>query len=249
MKGYGLTDRGKVRLENQDCFIIERSNTADCFIFALCDGMGGANAGGIASKMTASAFVSQVYAKVSSRRLTRNNICNVLTDACRYSNSVAFEYSTFDDSLAGMGTTIVGGIVYDDGRCFIISAGDSRAYVINSRKAEIRQVTRDHSLVEELISSGIITREESISHPQKNVITKAVGTEPDIDPDYFHLRIGHSERLMICSDGLTNIISDPEIMKCSMHHSYDNESFCKELMSKALKRGARDNVSVVSFGR
>lgn len=245
MKSFGLTDKGKVRKDNQDSFIIEKCDAKDCLVVALCDGMGGAKAGGLASQLSNKAFVSFIYAKLTSRVHRALDFQKILRDACAEANGVAYEYSQFDEEYNGMGTTIVGGVVKSNGNGYIINVGDSRAYHISRRLDCITQITRDHSLVEDLVEYGAITKEQAKTHPQRNVITRALGSEAQVDADYFEFTLQGGDFLLLCSDGLSNIVSDDEILEYSREYP-EPELLCRSLMSKALNRGARDNVTVLA---
>ena len=248
MKSYGLTDKGAIRKDNQDCFILEKCEAKNCLIAALCDGMGGAKAGGIASQLSNKAFVSYIYNKLTSRLPRSADYKRILEEACAEANGVAYEYSHFDDDFDGMGTTIVGGVIKNNGNGYIINVGDSRAYLISRRAGAIRQITRDHSLVEELVEAGAITAEQARSHPRKNVITRALGSEARVSCDYFTFSLQSGEMLLLCSDGLSNIVSDLEMLEYAREFP-EPEELCRALMSKALNRGAQDNVTVVAVMR
>lgn len=248
MKSFGLTDKGCVRKDNQDCFIIERCKPANCLVFALCDGMGGAKAGGLASQLANKAFVAYIYAKLSSRVKRVLDLNKILLDACREANGVAYEYSQFDEAYNGMGTTIVGGVVKDSGSGYIINVGDSRAYHISTRHHVITQITRDHSLVEELVEVGAITKEQAKVHPQRNVITRALGSEEAVEADSFRFTLQGGEMLLLCSDGLSNTLQDEELLLFAEEYP-DPEKLCHTLMNEALSRGARDNVTVLVISR
>ena len=248
MKCFGITDKGKIREDNQDCFIIEKCEKKSCFIVALCDGMGGAKAGGLASRLANKTFVSYVFDKLMSRKRLTSSYKQILIDACNEANRVDFDYSQFDDSCKGMGTTIVGGIISENGSGHIINVGDSRAYLISVRHRDIYQITRDHSLVEDLVEYGAITKEQARTHPQKNVITRAVGAEAEVAADYFEFNLQNSDILLLCSDGLSNMVSDIEILDYAVEYS-EPELLCRALMNKALNRGASDNVTVVAVSR
>ena len=248
MKSFGLTDKGKVRKDNQDCFIIEKCPSKSCLIVGLCDGMGGAKAGGIASQLSNKAFVSYIYAKLTSRVSRTVDYKRMLSDACAEANGVSYEYSHFDDSFSGMGTTIVGGVVKNNGNGYIINVGDSRAYHISRRSNSIYQITRDHSLVEELMEAGAITKEQARTHPQKNIITRALGSDYEVECDYYEFALQSGDCLLMCSDGLSNIVSDLEMLEYAKEYQ-DPELLCRALMSKALNRGANDNVTVVALMR
>jgi protein phosphatase len=126
--------------------------------------------------------------------------------------------------------------------------GDSRAYLISRRYHAISQITTDHSLVEELVEYGAITKEEARVHPKKNIITRAIGTEPEVEPDYFEFTLQTSDVLLMCSDGLSNTITDEELLDYTAQYA-DPEQLCRALMSKALSLGAKDNVTVVAVYR
>lgn len=247
MKSFGITDKGKYRADNQDSFIIERCDAKNCLIVALCDGMGGAKAGGLASQLSNKAFVSYVYAKLTSRVNRVMNYERILKDACAEANGVAYEYSQFDEEFNGMGTTIVGGVIKSGGSGYIINVGDSRAYRI-SKRGGITQITRDHSLVEDLVEFGAITKEQARNHPQKNVITRALGSDAAVEADYFEFNLQSGDVLLLCSDGLSNTISDDEILNQARKNA-DPETLCRTLMDMALSRGARDNVTVLAVTR
>ena len=245
MKSFGLTDKGRGRQDNQDSFIIESCTARDCLIVALCDGMGGAKAGGLASRLSNKSFVSYIYAKLTSRTRRPIDFKTVLQAACAEANAVSYEYSQFDEAYKGMGTTIVGGVINESGNGYIINVGDSRAYHISRRTNSIYQITRDHSLVEELVEFGAITKEQAKSHPQRNVITRALGSEAKVESDYFEFTLQSGDILLLCSDGLSNIVTDLEMLDYANEYQ-DPELLCRALMSKALNRGARDNVTVLA---
>ena len=245
MKSFGLTDKGKVRKDNQDSYIIEKCEAKDCLIAALCDGMGGAKAGGLASQLSNKAFVSYVYAKLTSRVSRALDFRQILLDACAEANGVAYDYSQFDEAYNGMGTTIVGGVIKNNGNGYIINVGDSRAYYISRRNDAIEQVTRDHSLVEELVEYGAITKDQARRHPQRNVITRALGSEATVEADYYEVNRQSGDILLLCSDGLSNLISELEMLDYAKEYP-EPELLCRALMSKALMRGAPDNVTVLA---
>ncbi|MDD6089169.1 MAG: Stp1/IreP family PP2C-type Ser/Thr phosphatase [Candidatus Limivicinus sp.] len=245
MKSFGLTDKGMVRKDNQDCFIIEKCDQRSSLIVALCDGMGGAKAGGLASQLSNKAFVSYIYAKLTSRTNRNFDYRDILQSACAEANGVSYEYSKFDEAYNGMGTTLVGGVIKSNGNGYIINVGDSRAYHISRRGNSIYQITRDHSLVEELVEVGAITKEQAKRHPQRNVITRALGSEAEVEADYFEFTLQSGDILLLCSDGLSNMVTDLEMLDYAKEYQ-EPELICRALMSKALKRGARDNVTVVA---
>ncbi len=248
MKSFGLTDKGKVRAENQDSFLLELCPEKECLIAALCDGMGGARAGGVASSLSIKTFVGNVFEKLISEKSKTVDYRLVLQAACNETNEAVYDCAHSNEDYRGMGTTLVGGVIKDNGTGYIINVGDSRAYLLQPKKNKIRQITRDHSLVEELIRFGAITREQAKQHPQRNVITRALGTEPKMDSDYFTFRLSSGELLLLCSDGLSNLLTDDELLQQAQACS-EPEELCRRLMDMALENGAHDNVTVVVVAR
>lgn len=246
MNCFGMTDRGRVRTENQDSFLIEECEKASCSILALCDGMGGANAGGLASQLSAKAFVNYLYHHLSSYATRFADYPRIMMEACEEANGVAFAYSQFGDNLTGMGTTLIAAIIRRNGTGYILNVGDSRAYQMH--KKNLKQISKDHSLVEELLEAGIITPEQAIHHPQKNVITRALGSDQTVDADIYELNLQLGDCLLLCSDGLSNIVPEGEIAAV-LQDSEDAEAAVRDLMDLALSRGAPDNVTIVVWKR
>lgn len=246
MNCFGLTDKGKTRNENQDSFLIEDCEKASCSIMALCDGMGGANAGGLASELSAKAFVNHVYHHLSTYPTRQTDYPRLMREACDEANGVAFAYSQFGDHLTGMGTTLVAAVLRRNGSGYVLNVGDSRAYQLH--RHSLKQITRDHSLVEELVEAGIITHEQARHHPQKNVITRALGSDREVDADIYTVNVALGDSLLLCSDGLSNIVPEDEITAV-LSDSADAESACRDLMELALSRGAPDNVTIVVWKR
>lgn len=248
MKYFGLTDKGTIRSDNQDSFLTEYCDVAKSLIVALCDGMGGAKAGGIASNLSDRAFVNYIYNRLLTRANSRVIYSQLLKSAIKEVNGMTFEYSKFDEAYSGMGTTLVGGVIKANGEAHLINVGDSRAYVISDMHTRIRQITKDHSLVEELVEVGVLTREQARSHPQKNVITRAVGSESEVEEDYFRFTLRMGDVLLLCSDGLSNTITDQEILQI-VKKQPNPEAICRGLMEAALNNKARDNVTIVAIMR
>ena len=246
MNCFGLTDPGKTRTENQDSFLIENCEKASCVILALCDGMGGANAGGLASQLSCKAFVNYVYNHLTNYSNRPSDYPRIMREACEEANGVAFAYSQFGDNLTGMGTTMVAAIMRRNGSGYVLNVGDSRAYFLHRRV--LRQISKDHSLVEELLDAGIITPDQAVHHPQKNVITRALGSDNLVEADIFPVRLTPGDSLLLCSDGLSNIVPEEEITAVLVD-SADAESACRDLLDLALSRGAPDNVSMIVWKR
>ncbi len=241
MRSFGVTDKGKVRSENQDSYIVENCDKRKCVVAVICDGMGGAKAGDLASQLSSKAFVSRIFETLIAPRFFIGNQEKLLRESCDDANGVVYEYSCFDADYNGMGTTLVGGII-SRRKAYLVNVGDSRAYHLS--KNEIKQVSVDHSYVEELVAMGAITKEEARNHPKKNIITRAIGIDKSVEADYYEVSLRKGEAILLCSDGLSNMVTDDEILAA---YKFENspEDVCRELMTMALDRGARDNVSVV----
>ncbi len=246
MECFGLTDKGKTRSENQDSFLIEFCEKANCAILALCDGMGGANAGEMASQLSAKAFVNYLFHYLDNFSPRMSDYPRLMREACEEANGVAYAYSQFGDNLTGMGTTLVGALIKKNGSGYILNVGDSRAYLMH--RHHMSQITQDHSLVEELLSAGIITREQAATHPQKNVITRALGSEQTVDADIFPVSVQPGDSLMLCSDGLSGLVPEEEIAAV-LDDSESPEDACRDLLDLAISRGAPDNITVIVWTR
>lgn len=242
MRSFGITDKGKIRKENQDSYIIENCEKRKCTVIAICDGMGGAKAGDLASRLSCKAFISKIYETLVAPTIFVGNHEKLLRESCADANGVVYEYSSFEPDYRGMGTTLVGGVVYKN-RAHLVNVGDSRAYLITPDG--IRQVTRDHSYVEELVAMGAISREEAATHPKKNVITRALGVDSSAEADYYDVSLSKGDCILLCSDGLSNMVTDGEMLEAYKNNKTP-DLICNELMKCALDRGARDNVSVVA---
>lgn len=249
MKSFGLTNNGKVRSENQDCYIIEKHPSRNCLIVALCDGMGGENSGELASRMSNRFFVDKVYTFLlnnSNKRI--RDYKSLLLSACEEANKEVFAYSCSDSSLYGMGTTLVGGIITARGKVSLINVGDSRAYLLSTKNQSVLQITSDHSYVNELLKAGYLTDEEAKTHSMRNYITRAVGTDPDVEADYYECSLEAGDYLLLCSDGLSNYVSDIEMLEYLNDYSQP-DCYCKALLELVLQRGARDNVTILVVKR
>ena len=245
MKCFGLTDRGQVRAENQDSFAIEYIKSRDCYAAVLCDGMGGANAGSIASTLATKTFMNYLVERIMASRAKNPDVKRHMLNACNKANDIVYSYTRFNTDYSGMGTTVVAAVVMG-GTAVIANVGDSRAYVISKKK--ITQLTKDHSYVQELVDKGIITPEKAKTHPKRNVILQALGCEDGVQCDIFTHKLARGERLLLCSDGLTNMLSDEEILEAAQHNK-TIENLCKKLIELALEAGANDNVTVVALSR
>ena len=235
MQVWGITHRGAVRQQNQDAYAAKVME--DGRVIALvCDGMGGARAGNIASTMAVEVFMERFdqedRALPEEERMLR---------AAAQANQEVFGRSIQDEACTGMGTTIVAALA-GRGEAVILNEGDSRAYHINTDGIVL--VTRDHSLVEDLVERGELTREQARSHPNKNLITRALGADPELMADCFRQPMAHGDYLLLCSDGLSNVINEQEMLY-EVIHGGAPEHCCQRLLDIALGRGAPDNVTVV----
>lgn len=245
MKSFGLTDKGKVRRDNQDSYLIELCPVSrkGCIVASVCDGMGGEKAGALASQLANKAFADYIFDKLLSPNKKYSDYESLLMSAVKTANRTAYTFSQFGEEYRGMGTTLVGGIIENDGKCHIVNVGDSRAYHISHRGSIIRQITQDHSYVQELVDAGVITEEQARFHPRRNMITRALGSDDAVKADYFNIELKAGDYLVLCSDGLYNTVSDDEIA-LQAKSSKEPEAICHALMDMALLRGAKDNVTI-----
>ncbi|NLT14232.1 MAG: Stp1/IreP family PP2C-type Ser/Thr phosphatase [Clostridiales bacterium] len=240
MNFYGISDKGKVRQINQDVCLTYYDNELKTALLVVCDGMGGAKAGNIASAMAAEAYMDYMKSHLSAE----NNIIDVMqlmNEAIVIANKQVYDRSINDSECAGMGTTLVAAAV-NNNAAVIANIGDSRAYHVTDSK--ITQITKDHSVVEDMIDRGDIKRSEAGNHPNRNLITRVVGTSADTEPDFFFVNLQNGERLLLCSDGLSNIISD-QILFVEINSGTDSADICQRLIRLAVSKGAPDNVTAI----
>ncbi|MDR1754975.1 MAG: Stp1/IreP family PP2C-type Ser/Thr phosphatase [Eubacterium sp.] len=237
MKLFSKSDIGKKREENQDrvWFGMLGENAA---AIVLCDGMGGENAGSRASQMTVD-FMNERLVKGFKSGLSDNSIRNLLITGVNGANSLVFRKSGEEEAFRGMGTTCIGALIIDR-RAYIINVGDSRVYHIFGDN--IQQITKDHTYIRKLIDDGQITEEESYTHPERNCITRAIGADEYITPDYFELDLRDDSILLFCSDGLHSYGSDSDIAEIIVNSPINKA--CDLLVNYALDKGGSDNISV-----
>ncbi|WP_295208721.1 Stp1/IreP family PP2C-type Ser/Thr phosphatase [Ruminococcus sp.] len=230
------TNIGKKRSENQDRVYTEflAENTA---VAVVCDGMGGASSGGVASQLAIDAVVSRIKENFRPD-MKPNSIRNLMLTSVHYANTVVYDKSREDIDKNGMGTTCVAALVVDK-MIYLVSVGDSRGYLLTDEG--IKQITTDHTYVEMLFRSGQITREEAKNHHMRNVITKAVGVESDVEVDYFELEESGNFALLLCSDGLTNYCTDEQIYETV--YGKNLEGAINDLINYANECGGKDNIT------
>ena len=243
MELWGITDSGKVRKHNQDIFLTLFNEEKDVAVLVVCDGMGGARAGNIASEIAAEAFMKLMGSYIDDIKDVKcpHDIAEVMTDAVLAANIAVFAKSLQDEEFTGMGTTLTAAVSTDDGEV-VANIGDSRLYHVTDSK--ITQITRDHSVVQDMVERGEITRSEARRHPSRNLITRAIGTRHCEPPDIFYLNLKYGELILLCSDGLSNVVLDSEILY-EWQRSDTVREFCEVLVDMALARGAPDNVTAV----
>ena len=235
LRAYGLKDVGRYRSVNQDYIYISEKPVGNLpNLFLVADGMGGHKAGDLASEYT----VSRIREAVE--KSMRNIPLQILKSAFQYANQRLIEKAQESEAYSGMGTTLVAATVLGN-TVYAANIGDSRLYKVGRT---IEQITRDHSLVEEMVRMGEISKEEARNHPEKNIIPKAIGVSGAVEPDYFNTSLEPGECLLLCSDGLSNMIEDSQILEI-VEQRRDLRTCAQELVDTANRNGGRDNIAVV----
>ena len=232
-----ISDKGNVRSFNED--YAKYSETEDYNIYIVCDGMGGHNAGEVASKMATEGLIEYIkenFSKEDYKEILRKGIEKVNLDI--------FNVSKEKDGCHGMGTTITACLVIGD-KVIVANVGDSSSYLI--RGNEMMKITKDHSLVQELVDLGTISEIQAAHHPKKNIITRAVGTNDSVEVDIFTIEKNKFDIFMLCSDGLTNEITKEDIIS-AIDEEESLEYTCHRLVNVAKNNGGRDNITVLLFG-
>ncbi len=234
-KTFSVTDIGRKRKVNQD-FVYSSEEPVGNLpnLFIVADGMGGHNAGDYASKVTVETMLREI------ERSFEKNPTLILGKAIEAANEVIREHASSNPDLEGMGTTVVAATCM--GRYLqVANVGDSRLYVVNRK---ITQITRDHSLVEEMVRLGELDRENARKHPDKNIITRAVGAADTVVPDFFTVELEEGDLVLMCSDGLSNMLDDEEI-RMILNGARDIVEKAVELVEAANENGGKDNISVI----
>ena len=239
MRIIARTDSGKVRSSNQDSYAAGEFRNGVAWA-VVCDGMGGSVGGNVASS-TAVRSISERITTAYRENMSSSSIRNLLVTAITNANYEIYDMTIANPELAGMGTTVVAAIM-DEENIYVAHAGDSRAYVVG--KQTIRQLTRDHSVVQKMVENGEITEEEALRHPSKNLITRALGVDENLRVDFTEEPCGEKCMLLICTDGLTNYVSDEDIHKAILEGRHTD--FASALVDLANEHGGGDNITVVA---
>lgn len=239
MQAWGLTDPGCVRTQNQDAFRIEQFDCND-LLLVVCDGMGGAKSGNIASSLAIDLFAQEVRRR-QKPGLLPEQVEQMLQGAVKLANSTVFDQAQQFEDFSGMGTTLVAAYIAGS-EAYVVNVGDSRAYLLN--RDGVQRITTDHSLVQLMVQRGELTREEAKSYPAKNLITRAIGTEPTVECDLFRHTLQKGDCLLLCTDGLSNLLDDQEML-FEVVHGVNKQLCCQRLLGIARDRGAPDNVTSV----
>ncbi len=236
LKTFSITNIGRKRKVNQD-FVYTSEQPVGKLpnVFIVADGMGGHKAGDYASKVTVETIVAEILKSEEAEAAV------VLEQAIKTANTLIRKCAEEYPEMEGMGTTVVAATC-DGDVLRVANVGDSRLYIANNK--EIRQITRDHSLVEEMVRMGGIAREEARNHPDKNIITRAVGADDAVKPDFFTVRLNRGDIVLMCTDGLTNMLEDEEI-RMILEESRDMVEKAEELVKAANEKGGKDNISVI----
>lgn len=236
MRSCCVTDVGQKRTMNQDFVYASEEPVGNLpNLFVVADGMGGHKAGDFASRYTVEVILKSV------RTNRERNPIKIIRMAIETANARVLEKAESDENLAGMGTTVVVATVINH-YIYVANVGDSRLYLIRDK---IQQITKDHSLVEEMVRIGEINREQARNHPDKNIITRAVGVRNRVSIDFFDMKLEKEDIILMCSDGLSNMIEDEEIEKIIREGREDLPEIALELVERANRNGGKDNIAVV----
>ena len=240
LKIVAKTDIGLKRVCNEDSYAAGELPGSVAWA-VVCDGMGGATGGNIASS-TAVKLISERISSGYHKGMTTNSIRNILISAITAANISVFDASRENPELTGMGTTVVAAILVDGVAC-IAHAGDSRAYILS--KSGLRQLTKDHSFVQEMVDNGSLTEDEAKIDPRKNIITRALGVDEDIRIDFCEEFLDEDDIVLICTDGLTNYVTESEICDITSESNY--YEYAEKLVNRANCNGGGDNITVVTL--
>lgn len=240
MRYSSLCDTGKLRKVNQDNIFCSETPIG-CLpnLYVVADGMGGHNAGELASQLAIEYFIKYLEKQET---FDVDHIEELLLEGVKEINDLVYKHSLKEEGYEGMGTTFVcATYIQELDELFVVNVGDSRLYIISDR---IWKLTKDHSLVEEMLQDGELTELEAKNHPQKNIITRAIGVEPKLQADFFKVSCDNVSHILLCSDGLTNMIDEEEMFTFVKNTASIDET-CKNLVEEANQRGGYDNISVI----
>ena len=235
---FAKTDIGKAREKNQDYYYVSEEND-EPKIYILADGMGGYKGGEVASKLATESVKKYIQSNFDSIIKDKESILKLIASAVEYANMVVYEKSKENKELEGMGTTLEVCLIYNN-KAYIGHVGDSRVYRI--RNEVIRKLTKDHSYVQQLIEDKKITREEAKTHPKKNMITRALGCTPYVEPDLRARNFEKGDIFILCSDGLTNMVEEKQIYEIIKE---DIQNAAERLVDEANQAGGYDNITVI----
>lgn len=235
MKSYAITDVGIKRKSNQD-FVFSSDEPIGNLpnLYIVADGMGGHRAGDFASRFTVEAFTDTV------RNSREENPISIIDEAVNFANLALIDKASENVEMKGMGTTLVVATVIGDS-IYIANVGDSRLYLVNE---DIQQITRDHSLVAEMVNMGELDKKSARTHEKKNIITRAIGADSELVADYFEIEYSAGDVILMCSDGLTNMVEDEDI-KNIINEGEELELTAHKLVDTANNNGGKDNISVL----
>ncbi|MBQ6814892.1 MAG: Stp1/IreP family PP2C-type Ser/Thr phosphatase [Lachnospiraceae bacterium] len=238
MKAYALTNVGVSRNTNQDYVYFSEKNVGNLpNILVVADGMGGHRAGEVASEQAVNAVLQSIKENDNTDKIS------LIETAISVANDKVLDMATSDEKFKGMGTTLVVATL-EDGILYVANVGDSRLYLIDDD--DIKQITRDHSLVQEMVSIGELDKDSARNHSNKNVITRAIGVEKKIMADFFEVEVSEKTKILLCSDGLTNMVEDSEINRIICENKgAELEVIVKKLIDEANENGGLDNIAVV----
>ena len=238
METYSLTDIGVTREMNQDYFFTSEEPVGNLpNLFIVADGMGGHNAGEFASRYTVETIVKTVSES------EKKDAVSILEEAISSANSYLLEHARENEGMAGMGTTIVAATVKGS-ELSVANVGDSRLYIAGK---EMRQITKDHSLVQEMVRMGELDAEKAKSHPDKNIITRPIGAQENVKVDFFEVALKPGEKVMMCTDGLTNMLEDTELFAILSEPGKNLAEKVEKMVNMANQNGGKDNITVVVF--
>lgn len=234
------TDVGRVREINEDAFSV-RQISPDCYLMIVADGMGGHNAGETASSTACNIITERICTELGDGIFSMDKVFKVMGESIEIANKTLYSEQLANSALSGMGTTVVAVVVCGN-KAYVCNVGDSRLYYITD---SIVQITKDHSYVQDLVDKGLITKDEAMVHPNKNIITRAVGTEIDVEVDYFTIDCETGAKILMCTDGLSNCVSEDEMV--SILRNNPPREANRLLIEAANNNGGRDNITVINI--